>query len=110
MFRLARRCVAGASAGAVVGEKWLCRLWRRQRWTGTPLATCARQPLQVGYPGRHTFDHGPDFRDALPVLGDELLGGDVEVHVCTGDWRSHGHQADAHYDRVVLHVVWRDDG
>lgn len=107
---MSRRCVAGASAGAVVGEKWLCRLWRRQRWTGAALATCAGQPLQVVYPGRHTFDHGPDFRDALLVFGDELVHGDVEVHVRTGDWRSHGHQADPHYDRVVLHAVWRDDG
>ena len=61
--------------------------------------------LQVLYPGRPAPGSGPDFRDAVLITpSGELVRGDVEVHVRQSDWHGHGHDTDAHYDRVVLHL------
>ena len=53
---------------------------------------------------------GPDFQDAAVVVGGELLRGDVEVHRRASEWFAHGHDQDARYGNVVLHVVWQNDG
>ena len=61
--------------------------------------------LQVLYPGRPAPGSGPDFRDAVLITpGGELVRGDVEVHVRQSDWHGHGHDTDARYEGVVLHV------
>ncbi len=65
--------------------------------------------LRVLSPGRWNRMPGPDFRDAKLELNGAMLRGDIEVHVKTSDWISHGHGGDPAYDGVILHVVRRDD-
>lgn len=77
---------------------------------GQPLRTTSGERLTVLYPGRPGVGPGPDFRDAVIRLGDaQTLCGDVEVHLHGRDWRAHGHEGDARYRRVVLHVVLIND-
>jgi hypothetical protein len=63
----------------------------------------------VIYPGRCTGAAGPDFRDAVIVLGKVRLAGDIEVHVRSRDWRIHNHNADPAYNSAILHVVLARD-
>ena len=35
--------------------------------------------------------------------------GNVEIHDKASDWYVHGHEKDAHYNNVVLHVVEQSD-
>jgi hypothetical protein len=63
----------------------------------------------VIYRGRRTGGPGPDFRDAVIATREELLQGDVELHVRSSDFRRHGHQRDRAYDGVVLHLVFQHD-
>ncbi|MFC1917924.1 DUF2851 family protein [Chloroflexota bacterium] len=65
--------------------------------------------MKVIYPGRTNDDRGPDFRDAVIVTSAALLQGDIELHAKASDWRAHHHHLDAHYNRVILHVVHNVD-
>ena len=71
------------------------------------LTTASGERVQVIYPGRENRDSGPDFLGATIVGADgKLLNGDVELHLKSSDWRSHGHHRDPRYNGVILQVVW----
>jgi hypothetical protein len=93
-----------------VNEGLVRRLWLAGGWpVGFPTATGGRS-LQVVYPGRAGHGAGPDLLDAIVALPEgRLVRGDVEIHNRASEWYAHGHDRDPRYDRVVLHVVWRDD-
>jgi hypothetical protein len=93
-----------------ISERLVARLWEDQGPFHRPLLCDDGSEVQVVYRGRRRWDRGPDFPDALIATGNAgLCHGDVEIHVRSGDWRLHGHSRDAHYNRVVLHVVMWDD-
>ena len=73
--------------------------------------------LSAGRPGGSM---GPDVRDATlciaPFEHNDLhtssrcssackLGGDIEFHIRSSDWKAHQHQVDSRYNQVILHVV-----
>jgi hypothetical protein len=91
------------------GEADLSRLWQDQTFPPEALTTAAGERLRVIYRGRRTGGPGPDFRDALIAAPGAVLRGDVELHVRSSDFRRHGHDRDAAYADVVLHLVFRDD-
>jgi hypothetical protein len=85
-------------------------LWEGQRFPREALRTGRGERLQVVYRGRRSPGPGPDFVDA--ILADEsgrLLKGDIELHVLASAFRAHGHDRDARYDGLVLHLVFQDD-
>lgn len=94
---------------ALPDELSLCRLWNSGRLP-TGCRTFDGRSVEVIYRGQWTRGYGPDFRNALICIdSSRLVRGDVEVHVRSSDWRSHGHSSNPVYDRVILHVVWLVD-
>jgi len=88
-------------------EKQVALIW--QQVVGKKLTSSEDELVSVIYPGRTNGDNGPDFRDAVIINKSHLTKGDIEVHVKSSDWYSHGHHADAEYNNVILHVVmWHD--
>lgn len=84
-------------------------LWKRLALSGGVLRAETGERVRVIYPGRANDGRGADFTDVVVTIDGRRLRGDVEVHVRSSDWQSHGHHRDAAYDRVVLHVVmWND--
>ncbi len=77
---------------------------------GRELVTTGGQRLRIIHPGWANGGSGPDFHHAIIALkGKGLLKGDVEIHVSSSQWRSHGHHRDPGYNGVILHVVmWHD--
>lgn len=93
-----------------VSERLVAQIWQHQLVEEAGMVTASDELVRVVYCGRESDDRGPDFRDAIVVIdGSEPIQGDVEIHVKSSDWRSHGHHQDPTYNRVILHVVmWHD--
>ncbi len=90
-------------------ESQIVQIWQRQLFDRTGLVTEDGRPLEIIYPGRINDDRGADFRDAVITTNRELTKGDIEIHVRSSYWQEHGHDNDAAYNRVILHVVmWHD--
>ena len=90
-------------------ERLMQYVWQHRLLIQTDMVTVDGQRIAVIDPGRLNGDAGPDFFNAKVKIGDHLWVGDVEIHVRASDWHRHGHDGDAAYDSVVLHVVDRDD-
>ena len=92
-------------------EEAVVRLWQNADRLASGLVTRDGRRLDVLYPGRRSGTAGPDFRDCvLSTDSGDIVVGDVEVHVTEGGWGAHGHDVDANYNGVVLHVVLAPTG
>ncbi|MBX5449390.1 MAG: DUF2851 family protein [Thermogemmatispora sp.] len=92
------------AASSNMSEDEVARRW----WAlqpGSLLPLSGGGSLLLLFPGRPGGRCGPDVRDAVLHDGTQELVGDVELHVRASDWQAHGHQSDARYNNVILHVV-----
>lgn len=85
------------------------QVWRFRLWGTSKLSTSQSKIIQVLDPGKLNTGPGPDFRDARIRVDGETWIGSVEVHRRASDWHRHGHDGDAAYSNVILHVVGEDD-
>lgn len=90
-----------------ISEKLITHIWQRQLVTN--LVTDTSEQLQIIHPGRASNDSGCDFRDAVFAIDGKVIKGDIELHVKSSQWYSHGHHRDPKYNNIVLHVaMWHD--
>jgi stage V sporulation protein SpoVS len=91
-------------------EEQLTALWRGRRFPDGALVTRQGVAVRVIFQGRPGRGAGPDFRSAV-IAGPSgvPLRGDVELHVRSSSFRTHGHETDQAYANVILHVVFEDD-
>ena len=79
-------------------------------WPLKELHTTDGRQVEVVDPGLYNRRNaGPDFFNAKVKIGGTLWVGNVEIHDRASDWYQHGHDHDAAYDNVVLHVVGMAD-
>ena len=90
-------------------EDFLHYLWKYKLFAIKKLRTVQNIPLEIIKSGQHNFNSGPDFFNSKLKIGKEVWAGNVELHVRSSDWYVHGHESDANYDNVILHVVWTND-
>ena len=86
-------------------EKLLHYVWKHRLYNPAGLRTGDGRTVEVIDPGLPNTDAGPDFFNAKVKIGGTMWVGNVEIHDRASDWRAHGHDRDAAYDNVVLHVV-----
>jgi hypothetical protein len=92
-------------------EKLLQAIWLHQRLKRNELTTLDGQPVQVLHPGFWNREPGPDFRAAVLRIGGDLVSkADIEIDLHSTGWKSHGHDVNAAFANVALHVVWEGDG
>lgn len=62
----------------------------------------------VERPGNWNLEKGPDFLDAVLLVGPERrrIAGDVEIHIHPADWQRHNHARDPAYARVIAHITF----
>lgn len=90
-------------------EKLLQYIWQFQYFNRSHLVTTAGEPVAVLFQGILNKNQGPDFTDAKIKIGDTLFAGSVELHIRPSEWLAHGHQHDANYQNVILHVAFEED-
>ena len=90
-------------------ERLLHYVWKHKILPLKPLTTVEGQTVEVIDPGLHNHDQGPDFFNAKIRLDGTVWAGNVEVHLRSSDWYRHGHESDATYNSVILHVVGEVD-
>ncbi len=90
-------------------EQLMHYIWQHRLWRSEDMMTNDGRHVRVLDPGLLNTDAGPDFFNAKIEIDGQLWVGNVEMHVRASDWKRHGHDHDAAYDSVVLHVVDKDD-
>ena len=92
-----------------MNERLLQYIWQQQLFNKDSLVTLKGEPLQIIHPGVLNRNQGPDFLQASIRIGNTRWVGNIELHVLSSHWVSHGHEKDEFYNNVILHVVWQAD-
>ncbi|MDD4008349.1 MAG: DUF2851 family protein [Fermentimonas sp.] len=85
-------------------EHLLHYIWKNRLYNPESLKTAKGTLIEVLDPGLHNEDAGPDFFNAKIKLNNTVWAGNVEIHLTSNDWYSHGHNHDKAYNSVILHV------
>jgi Protein of unknown function (DUF2851) len=93
-----------------IREEFMAYVWRYQRLKSGGLKTTDGQDIRVIKTGVLNSNSGPDFDQARVLIADIEWVGSVELHVKASDWNLHKHTVDYAYDKVILHVVWENNG
>ena len=96
--------------GKKIKEQLVKCIWSEQLFKKDKLYTEDGLRMEVISSGLWNMEEGPDFKDAEILLeGKGVVKGDIEIHVCSGDWVRHGHSKQKEYEGVCLHVfMWND--
>ncbi|MCB6675328.1 DUF2851 family protein [Bacteroides intestinalis] len=86
-------------------ELLLHYVWKHKIFPLKMLQTTTGEPVEVIDAGLPNTNAGPDFFNAKLKIGGTLWVGNIEVHTLASDWMRHGHDKDAAYDNVILHVA-----
>lgn len=90
-----------------ITEKSMAVIWQQK--LVTHLVADTGEEVDVIYPGKRNTAGGSDFTGAVFLVDGRMVEGEVELHVASSEWYSHGHNRDAGSDGVALHVVWYCD-
>ena len=83
---------------------------------GREFVTTCGKPVRIVQFGHWNHSAGPDFSDAVVILGEEdsergeQVRGSIELDTNIRDWEHHGHGENPAYRNVVLHLFVDDAG
>lgn len=86
-------------------ELLLHYVWKHKIFLLKELQTVTGEAIEVIDTGLANTNAGPDFFNAKLKINGTLWVGNVEIHSLASDWMKHGHNKDAAYNNVVLHVA-----
>lgn len=87
-----------------ISENQLQKIWMKQSFV-SPLQTQTGDFVAVLAVGEHnTSASGPDFKNARLRIGNLVYVGDIEIDSDYNNWKTHGHNIDSKYNKVVLHI------
>lgn len=93
----------------MITERLLQYIWEKRYYNMRDMRTVQGQKLEVVEPGKLNRNQGPDFLVAFIRLDDDILVGNIEIHIRSSEWFRHAHQYDSNYGNVILHVVWEQE-
>jgi hypothetical protein len=87
-------------------EEKLHQIWLNQEFV-KPLITKTGDKISIIHPGTYNGDSaGPDFKHARIQIGSLTFVGDVEIDYDYSNWKTHGHNINKRYNKVILHVTY----
>lgn len=92
-----------------MNEHYLQWIWNQKRIPFHQLKTTDGRYVEILNVGNWNHHSGPDFFAGQIQIDGVTLHGNIEIHVSASDWMKHGHQFDAAYANVILHVVYKAD-
>lgn len=90
-------------------EDFIHYLWLHKKLDVLRLRTTGGERIEIVSTGSHNHSSGPDFFNGQLRIGNQFWAGNIEIHIKSSDWFVHGHEKDAAYDNVILHVVYEYD-
>jgi hypothetical protein len=90
-------------------EEFLHYLWKYSLYDTDSLYDNAGNKIIVRHPGEYNRDSGPDFFNARVIIDGTEWAGNVEIHVKSSHFDTHGHNYDHAFDNVILHAVAEND-
>ena len=88
-----------------IHEKFLTEIWRKQNFANN-LFTKDGQKIEIVDGGMENTElGGPDFKNARIKIGNLTYFGDVEIDSQYSDWKTHGHNINKKYNKVILHAI-----
>lgn len=85
-------------------EKQLYEVWKEQNYS-KDLQTISGDEVAILDIGTENLEtSGPDFKNARIRIGNLTYVGDIEIDNDYRDWKSHGHNIDSKYNKVILHA------
>ena len=92
-----------------IHEKFLTEIWKKQNFSNN-LFTKDGQKVEIIDSGIENNElAGPDFKNARIKIGNFTYFGDIEIDSFHSDWKSHGHNINKRYNKVILHAVLDTD-
>ena len=85
-------------------EALLQYIWKHSLFTTKIYKADTGESVIIENTGSYNTDGGPDFSNARILIDNTLWAGNIEIHLKTSDWSKHGHQRNAAYNNVILHV------
>ncbi|MFA7228143.1 MAG: DUF2851 family protein [Melioribacteraceae bacterium] len=90
---------------SAIREVALHEIWKRQSYK-SPLKTLTGEEIKILDAGVYNEEtDGPDFKNARIRIGNFTYAGDIEIDRNYNDWKTHGHNIDSKYSKVVLHAT-----
>lgn len=92
-----------------LNENFISRIWINEEYYSGLKTTDGKNVRVINF-GVPNFDSGADYRDATIQIDGVLFSGDVEIHRDFKDWKTHKHEENPRYNKVILQVVfWPDE-
>lgn len=88
-----------------VPEKFLYDIWKNQNIDKEVFTACGQKIVVFDRGIANTEKGGPDFINARIKIGNITYVGDVEIDNLHSDWKTHGHNLNKRYNKVILHAV-----
>jgi len=87
-----------------ISEEELQNIWKKQSFTSA-LKTQSGDIVTALNLGEHNNTaSGPDFKNARLRIGNLVYVGDIEIDSDYNNWKTHGHNIDIKYNKVILHI------
>ena len=90
-------------------EEFLHYLWKYSLYDPEKLIDNKGNKIIVYNPGIYNRDSGPDFFNARISIDGTVWAGNIEVHIKSSHFITHGHHEDPVFDNVILHIVSDND-